>query len=215
MLRCDRKGKGGGGIMIYVSNLFCVVSKPEISDGFVESLWMEIHMKYNKNIIIGGVYRPPPPENEWLDYFERQMAKIRESGNHIIVAGDFNVNLLSDSNHKRNLEHLMASYNMEQLVCSPTRVTSRSSTLIDHIYVSDISYVREHCVSQLSLRDHFPVCLTWKKATKETSSGLHKTIAFRDLTVYNATSFSNECLSNLTYMILMLMNWQQGLNTIL
>ena len=138
MLRCDRKGKGGGGIMIYVSNLFCVVSKPEISDGFVESLWMEIHMKYNKNIIIGGVYRPPPPENEWLDYFERQMAKIRESGNHIIVAGDFNVNLLSDSNHKRDLEHLMASYNMEQLVCSPTRVTSRSSTLIDHIYMYQI-----------------------------------------------------------------------------
>ena len=51
----------------------------------------------------------------------------------IILLGDFNINLLKP-HIKWN--HLYENFNLHQLTDNPTRITTNSETLIDHIYVT-------------------------------------------------------------------------------
>ena len=54
----------------------------------------------------------------------------------LLVAGDINIDLLKN-NMPASQEYLntMLSYNLIPSIIIPTRVTDRSSTLIDHIFV--------------------------------------------------------------------------------
>ena len=56
--------------------------------------------------------------------------------NEIIVVGDFNVDLLTSSHPARKLSNLFRDNGMHQIVNNPTRVTTSTSTLIDHVYVT-------------------------------------------------------------------------------
>ena len=49
-----------------------------------------------------------------------------------------------------------------QLINEPTRITSTTSTTIDHIYVTNKQYVRDVAIFKISLSDHFAVGLCWK-----------------------------------------------------
>ena len=82
----------------------------------------------------------------------------------IILLSGFNIDL-----HKPQTSWLdiTSSYNIVQLVNSPTRITASSKTIIDHIYTTHEQNIRELCVPIFGCSDHLPVCLTWsKKGTK-------------------------------------------------
>ena len=49
----------------------------------------------------------------------------------IILLGDFNIDLLKP---QTSWFDIASSYNLVQLVNSPTRITASSKTIIDHIY---------------------------------------------------------------------------------
>ena len=71
--------------------------------------------------------------------------------------GDFNIDL-SYSNPKWDNQY--STYNLQQLIDRPTRVTAQTKTLIDHIYVNMKQNVSEVCCPYNACSDHFPVCLT-------------------------------------------------------
>jgi endonuclease/exonuclease/phosphatase family metal-dependent hydrolase len=58
--------------------------------------------------------------------------------------------------------NFIASLGMEQLVNEPTRVTSTSKTLIDHIYTNTKENVLEVMVPKIGISDHFAIFLTRK-----------------------------------------------------
>jgi hypothetical protein len=68
-----------------------------------------------------------------------------------MLLGDFNVNLLKDSSFADNLK---ADYHLAQLISEPTRCCKTTSTLIDHLYISDRSLIGNSGVVQLQLSDH-------------------------------------------------------------
>ena len=179
-LRQDRTMCGGGGFMLYYKDCLNVVHRTDIScnlQQFTESIWVEIVYPHSKNVLLGFIYRSPSESvSEWYDPFETMIIRARETSLHTIILGDFVIDLLRESG-SQHLCDLMSSYGMEQLVDKPTRITDTSRTLIDHIYVSNSSYVSEVCISSLSLSDHFPVGLTWKKGNS-TPPGGHKQIHY-------------------------------------
>merc|ERR1712179_118848 len=138
----SKSKKGGAGILIKNDcydeieisenkvNLDC-----QCTNCIVESIF--INIKSNNDVhTIGSVYRHPSGNvthfNDSLD----QCLKKFNSNNMFLLAGDINIDLLK-TNLQSTQDYLntMLSYNLIPSIIIPTRVTDRSSTLIDHIFV--------------------------------------------------------------------------------
>ncbi|XP_028035994.1 uncharacterized protein LOC114247276 [Bombyx mandarina] len=88
-----------------------------------------------ERFIVISVYRPP---NSFYDSFEnimeRVLLKLSVSNKHIFICGDFNINLLENTNATIRFSTLLKSYNLSNLFSEPTRKTSTSATCIDNIF---------------------------------------------------------------------------------
>ena len=104
--------------------------------GALESLRIEISNKKCKNIILNTIYRPPNGDIETCEnYFKNLFAKNDTVNKHIVLAGDFNLNVLDFENNKKveNFMNFMFRYVMILITNKPTRVTANTVTAIDHI----------------------------------------------------------------------------------
>ena len=71
----------------------------------MESLSIEIWNKKCKNIILNTIYRPSNGDKETSEnYFKNLFANNDSMNKYIILAGDFNVNVLDFENNKK-VEH--------------------------------------------------------------------------------------------------------------
>ena len=161
--REDRKCKKGGGIVVYISVDISFKRRYDLESGCIESIWIEITNNRAK-YLIGFIYRPPNCGQEWIDHFSSELSKIDLLNLEYHVFGDFNIDYTvhtkSFSNRKWN--DLQALYGLKQLVEEPTRVTSKSSTVIDHIYTNNREKISEVYVPKLGISDHYPICFTRK-----------------------------------------------------
>ena len=110
-----------------------------------------------------------------LDYLENLLAEYNwATHDHSVLIGDFNVDLdQSNSPTVTNLAEITSSFGLTQLVNSPTRITTNSSTTIDHVYVSDASICSDLSVTDpLGNSDHntISVTLILTKPLRNTSS---------------------------------------------
>ena len=75
-------------------------------------------------------------------YLKNTLDNVSKQPNKICVfMGDFNVDLIkyaSDSNIEE-FYNLLSFHSFRPLILQPTRVTSKSATLIDNIFINDIS----------------------------------------------------------------------------
>ena len=73
--------------------------------------------------------------------FSDHLENVYDECKELLLLGDMNINMLnsddiiSASPHK--LMHVLNSVNLVQVITKPTRFTSKSKTLIDHIYTSN------------------------------------------------------------------------------
>ena len=72
---------------------------------------------------------------------------------HVIIAGDFNIDLLVDSAAKNKYCDLLSDFQLIQSVSGPSRVTDVSSTLIDHI-LSTLDISVSFTTQATGLSDH-------------------------------------------------------------
>ena len=87
--RSDRTGEGAG---LYIDEeLTYKVSNSSV----FESLFVEICIPNNKNILVGAIYRPPNgnPE-EFLDEFTELLSSLTRANKHCYLTGDFSLDLM-------------------------------------------------------------------------------------------------------------------------
>ena len=108
----------------------------------------------------------------------------------IYLLGDINRNLL-DSQIKRAWRDDMEPFGLTQFVSEPTRVTSDSRTLIDHVYAKCPENVRSVLVPKIGLSDHFPVFVT-RKMHNHMPKEKHFTISYRSFKNFDEAKFINE-----------------------
>ena len=100
----NRENKKGGGVGFHVKDHPSFTLRNDITKmgDSIETIWIEVCGK-NKNsaFLIGAFYQPSSDEKEkqcWLEKFDRLIAEVYVKWNGmIIIAGDFNINLNSDS----------------------------------------------------------------------------------------------------------------------
>ena len=77
---------------------------------------------------------------------------------HIILAGDFNVNLLNYETDivSQDLINLTTRHGFTQVISRPTRITDYTATLIDHIYTNQIHNTKKFVTKMV-----FKIRSTW------------------------------------------------------
>ena len=161
----SRVNKIGGGVGIYINETFEYKVRSDLSrmTSFIECIFIEICRVGKKNIIVGCVYRPP---NTDLNQFNSEWLVILNSlvitkNTIVLIAGDFNLNLLKHNSHGPTGEFLnnMLSYNFLPTLSLPTRISDTSATLIDNIFVNCIGHDYTSALVYSDVSDHLPCVL--------------------------------------------------------
>ena len=186
----------GGGLAVYIHEKLhsCLVDNLTNISNSLESLFITFEC-LSKSYLVGNIYRPPGSSiNDFLHEFSALMHTIKNDyPSHLVcLGGDINIDLLRvDSNSKvQEYLNVMLSYGFQPLIKRPTRVTSTSMTLIDHLWTNCGDFLNSGIIlSRIS--DHFPVF-----ATFELSSNIEKSdsveIYYRDLGASSRAKFSEE-----------------------
>ena len=140
-------------------------------------------------------YRPPSDNKDTFEKLENVLLFLEHEGKEVILLGDTNCDL-SDANspcHVKSIKDIYATYGLKQLIKEPTRVTVQSSTLIDHIAVSDTDNIVESGVLKITLSDHYLVY-----AVRKFQGGVkrqHKFIRTRQMKNFSEEAFLSELRS--------------------
>lgn len=124
----------------------CII--PEVDPVNFESLFINIIFHVNKRFIIGKIYRPPSAPS---DSTKCILSTINSLAKHkeLILLVDFNWLDRSSPGDKN-----FSSVNLTQLIKEPTRVDSRSSSLLDWILVSNPERILKSDVLSDCFSDH-------------------------------------------------------------
>ena len=141
-----------------------------------ESLFIEITHKHKKNTLVGIIYRPNTLPKADINIFMQTLQDITDIINnenkHAILMGDFNIDLLKYRENTRTHDFLnnVIAEGFLPYVTKPTRVTTKSATLIDHIYSNIISPSSESGIIITDVADHF-ASFYCTKQHKEATNG--------------------------------------------
>jgi hypothetical protein len=130
-------------------------------------------------------------EREFLLALENTLASPHFKNKEVLLLGDFNLDLLKvDSNQNvSNLLDMLMNFHMIPMITLPTRISSTSATLIDHVYHSFNS--RKNFAGTLlnEITDHFIniVLLEKTKAQKH----LPEFLTFRSFNESNIKNYND------------------------
>ena len=126
----------------------------------LESVFIEVINKNKKNTIFACIYRHPSMKIE--DFTENFLSKLLsklKSENKTYLLGDFNIDLLKVENDPdvSKYYNLMTANLFVPHITLPTRITSRSKTLIDNIFSNDPAFANGTSGNfTFSISDHLP-----------------------------------------------------------
>ena len=162
-----RKDKKDGGVSLYIRKgiTFMLRNDLDYFDSEMETVFIEID-KYifgtDSNIVIGVIYRMP---NSSVDIFNDRISEvmnvIQKERKLCYLMGDLNIDFLKADDHRATGELLDVLYcnNVFPLITKPTRGTSTTATLIDHIltnnFVDDMMHIQGILCTSIS--NHYAV----------------------------------------------------------
>src|SRR6218665_2550142 len=116
---------------------FSTLTNVKVSDTF-EKLFIQVHLP-GSIYSVGVVYRPPGLNlTDFNIKFEDFLRSSVAKGQELVIAGDFNVDLLKVNDHYETSQfyNCLTTYQLFPSITRPTRITSHSQTLIDNIFSS-------------------------------------------------------------------------------
>ena len=114
-----------------------------------------------RSLIVTALYRPHNKAVECFDDLESLISSIESEDKDTIMLGDTNCNFLHNSDDDtKHLERILMTFKMTQLIKEPTRTTSDTKTLIDHIIVNKTDMVSDIGVIPCGISDHDAIYMT-------------------------------------------------------
>ena len=188
----NRKNKHGGGVMTYIHkdiDKYKVNKSVTYSDEYNHCLATDITIN-NISTTILNVYRSPTPNNtNFIPIFEEKLKILNNRQCYIL--GDFNFNLININNHEPTEQYfdLLTRHCFKPLITKPTRITSSSQTLIDHIWTNQLSIdtkISSHILIT-DITDHLP-CFSAISNNQMVTKG-YRYIQKREITDKNKENF--------------------------
>ena len=172
----SKDNRCGGGVGIYLDNnlTFKIRNDLSIMDNIIECIFVEI-VQAKSNYLIGCVYRPPGTD---IPLFNASLSIIMDKINMkrrpllTFMTGDFNIDLLKSSTHTftNDFLNIMNSYSFLPTIKSPTRITESLATLIDNIFINDLTRKCESAIIYSDVSDHLPVIIHFHQQAEKTNT---------------------------------------------
>ena len=191
----DRQSRSGGGVAMYIPISFECQTKTELymMNDSLESLFVEIIIPGEKNLLVGVVYRPPNGDvNEFIEELSNTLSSPLSRNKKIIIMGDFNINLLSydHDNSVNNFVDTLSTFSLIPLINKPTRVADNSQTLIDNIF-TNLHPIPTAGVIVADISDHFPIFARTSLALRSSCTESYDKLT-RKFTQGNIAKFKRE-----------------------
>ena len=125
-------------------------------------MWINVTLN-DSSTVVGIVYRHPRLGPRDIEKFSESMRDIFDVLNKkkrlFFIMGDFNIDVLKISKKEtiRQYADMLLGSMCKCLIDLPTRVTSKSKLLIDHIYTNDLKHRINSGILVSDISDHFPV----------------------------------------------------------
>ena len=172
----------------------------------IEHVFFDLLIPKLKPISIGIFYRPPNA-NTFLETFQNDLNLIDFKKFEVYFLGDFNINLLLNNKFLlkerqpfdvRNLsspllpkyKELCQTFSLKEIIQEPTRVTSSTSSLLDHILTNSRWKISQKGVIDVGLSDHQLIYCTRKNSRTKTNR--HNQIRVRSLKNYTQEILKEE-----------------------
>ena len=160
LIACNRSWgpRGGVGIMLQEGIKFKVILKDTVRE------WLVVETTSPFNLIIIVTYRCEKKysRNEYCEWLLETLLTLNKTHKDVVIMGDFNIDLLVETKHSRELLDIMKTFNLK--LVSPldvTREQGTSRTCLDHIY-SDLP-IRHKSVIRSTITDHYFVWVEFEK----------------------------------------------------
>ena len=133
-----------GGTLLYISESLNYKKRNDLKiykTKELESTFVEIINKKGKNTIVGCIYKHPTmPTYEFDSFLEPLYETLTKENKDIYLLGDFNVNLLNYESDNQTASFLdkICSNGFFPYINIPTRITLKSKTLIDNIFLNNV-----------------------------------------------------------------------------
>ena len=151
---------------MYVADHICFNRLKSLETRNIEGLWIKITVNAT-SIVLGTVYRPPSDSN-FFNKFYTMLELVWSKFKNVLIVGDLNADISRSVNNDvssipgkkllRTLEHFNYSIMNDQ----PTRVTTSSSTLIDHVISSKPETIKETKTLEVGISNHMLVYVSLK-----------------------------------------------------
>lgn len=161
----NRSIHGGGGVCVFLKNNIPFIERKDISDLSIEFVFEVCATEIlHLNMLIVVIYWPNSQRNPNIFYEKLenllQIIVTKDVTKNVVIGGDFNVNVLEKSALSISLINLLISYNFQQLVNEPTRITDTSSTCIDLLFTNFHNKNNVVSVYEYGFSDHKGVIYT-------------------------------------------------------
>ena len=201
LVRRDRD-RHGGGIALFIAD--CIPFSVALRHATAELLVVELRLHSNRSPMLCGIlYRPPSSDTSVLLSVESALEQLSPpSESSFILLGDINIDRSSSSKHPllNILLSIEDKLGLKQIVSNPTRTTSTSSTLIDHIYVSNRTQ-HSPCVSLPPLEgsDHDTLHVTLKNCRPSSRKSKHRKVWLYKQADFDTANTMLQCLPTALY----------------
>ena len=192
--RAATQNKNGGGLVLYCRNSLTCSRRSDLEISSLETIWAEIELPNARPFLVCTAYRPPNALSEWIDLFEEELSMAQATGLEYIVMGDFNIDLHTCTNTK--WLNMIQLFDLYQLITESTRITPTTSTLIDHVYTTAQANISESFVSDISISDYLPVCVT-RRVSSNISKKEHISASYRSFKHFDEDLFLQELTTDL------------------
>ena len=126
----------------------------------------------SKTFTIGNTYRSPRTRNEnlnvFIDEFTPIISILDNCNNDIIIAGNFNINVLKlkENDMFSSFFDMVISHSLYFQITLPTRFTRTTGTLIDNVFCRLRKLILKTTAGILTKRfsDHQPYCMIMHNA---------------------------------------------------
>ena len=144
---------------VYVRQIFKTKVLNEISgisDNRFRQLWVKIQVRNLKSFLVCTTYRPPGTPTMSLDtVLGESLISTSLRSKSIYILGDMNCNLLQpELVDSQAFVNFCRTYNLNQMVTQPTRITDSTEVLLDIILVSNMKQVIKAKVLPSSISDY-------------------------------------------------------------
>lgn len=200
--------KAGGVVMYvkkqlkprYLSDLKTVPASNSIST--CENIWVEINVGKSKYFLAGYYRHPGTSAADFIDALSITLDKLKNS-NKVYFFGDLNLDLMKydiDNNVTKYINELL-NFNFLPYVLLPTRITSTSATILDHVFsnnYNDSKYSHKTGLLCSDISDHMANFLFLTAENRKSRDGTSMTNDSNENKIYKR-SFSEANIRSFCY----------------